>query len=264
MSSCVAAVPTRRFVLVVTMLLEEFDTEFGNIRIVRSRDDGTLSYMQGNSFHSQARPDGTSTCAYVHVMYSLIRQSQAQRILIIGCAGGTLATMLYRLGCDITMVDINPLAFTLARKYFKLPDELDCRIEDGLAYLQGTDRVFDAVAIDAFTSDGTVPAKFSTQSCFQTVKSVLSPAGIVVENVIVTGDCDPRADHIAREMQAAGFEASLFDWPRRTYRNVLVAGNVADDVRVSVQRKPVFVKDEMRGISRRRPKRGLVDRSINA
>src|SRR3989442_624287 len=97
------------------ILLEELDTEFGNIRITLSKHDGAYTYYQNGCFHSQANSDGISTCAYVHVMYKIIKQSGAQRVLMIGCAGGTLATMLHRLGCQVTVVDINPYAFTIAK-----------------------------------------------------------------------------------------------------------------------------------------------------
>jgi protein-L-isoaspartate O-methyltransferase len=68
---------------------------------------------------------------YVHVMYSIIKQSNAENVLMICGASGMLATMLYRSGCHVTAVDINPHAFTLAKKYFQMPDEVECVVGDG-------------------------------------------------------------------------------------------------------------------------------------
>ena len=113
------------------ILLEELDTKFGNIKIMRSKRDGSVLYHQEECFHSLANTEGVSICAYVHVMYNIIRQSGAQNILMIGCAGGTLATMLHRIGCNVTVVDINSASFKLARKYFQMPKEIECILGDG-------------------------------------------------------------------------------------------------------------------------------------
>lgn len=148
------------------VLLEELDTDFGNIKIMRSKRDGTCSYYQETCFHSQINAEGESTCGYVHVMYSVIRQSQARRVLMIGCAGGTLATMLHRLGCNVTAVDVNPHSFTLAKKYFRMPEEIECVVDDGWSYLRNTRSRYDAIAIDAFNSDGAIPEHFTTDAFF--------------------------------------------------------------------------------------------------
>ena len=49
-----------------------------------------------------------SLAAYVHAIYALLAQSQAQQILMIGCGGGTLGTMLAAAARQVTIVDINP------------------------------------------------------------------------------------------------------------------------------------------------------------
>jgi spermidine synthase len=66
--------------------------------------------------------------------------------MMIGCADGTLATMLYRAACNVTVVDINPHAFVFARKHFGLPDGVECVVEDGLLYVARMGHHFDAIA----------------------------------------------------------------------------------------------------------------------
>jgi 2-polyprenyl-3-methyl-5-hydroxy-6-metoxy-1,4-benzoquinol methylase len=68
---------------------------------------------------SQATPDGESVFTYVKLMGELL--SRPQRILILGCGGGNLATRLSRLCKSLTFVDINPISFILAHKFFELP-----------------------------------------------------------------------------------------------------------------------------------------------
>ena len=60
------------------------------------------------------------------MMVELIRGAGSDEILIVGGAGGTLATMLWRLNKRVTIVDIDPLAFKIARRYFALPSGIRC------------------------------------------------------------------------------------------------------------------------------------------
>ncbi len=241
------------------IVLEELDTEFGTIKITRSKRDGTCTYYQGSSFHSQANQEGVSTCAYVHVMYSIIRQSGARNVLLIGGAGGTLATMLHRLGCTVTVVDHNPHAFTLARKYFHMPAGIECVVGDGWSYLMETKNRYDAIAIDAFSSDETIPRQFITDDFFGVVKKVLGKCGVVAMNVLVAHDVDMLADYIASNMEKAGLPATLFDWPGRMNRNIIVAGGAVEHMQIASHNKPKFVRDEVRGVVRRTPHRRTID-----
>ena len=237
------------------ILLEDLDTEFGNIKIMRSKRKGSYSYYQEGCFHSEINAEGISACGYVHVMYSIIKQAQARRVLMIGCAGGTLATMLQRMGCEVTAVDINPHAFTLAKRYFQMPEAVKCVVEDGVAYLLKTGERYDAIAIDAFDNDGTVPKKFTTEDFFKIVREALDPFGIVVINVMVGHDLDMLADRIALKMELANLPPVPFDRPGRHDRNVIIAGGVVDHVQIASSRKPVWVRHELLGIMRRSPKR---------
>lgn len=234
-------------------LLEELDTEFGNIRIVKSREDGRFTYYQNGCAYSEADIEGTSTCAYVHVMYSIIRQSQAQKVLMIGCAGGTLATMLHRLGCQVTVVDINPHAFTLAKRYFNMPDAIHCVMEDGCAYLQNTAECYDALAIDAFDNDGSVSGQFVLQDFFHLARKVLEPASVVVMNVIVEHDFDKLADQVAINMESVGLPVFLFDWGQGRDRNIIIAGGEGvERMRIDLSKKPPLIRHELQGITRRK------------
>ena len=239
------------------IIIEELDTEFGNIKIMRSKSDGTYSYYQEECFHSQINAEGISTCGYVHVMYSVIKQSQAQNVLMIGCAGGTLATMLHRLGCKVTVADINPHAFTLAKKYFQMPEDIECIVGDGWSYLINTVSRYDAVAIDAFDSDGTVPEQFTTEEFFQVVREVLNPFGVVVMNAMIAHDMDMLADRIALKMEASKIPAVLFDRPGRRDRNIIIAGGAVDHMQIASSKKPEWVRHELSGLIRRNVKKQM-------
>ena len=242
------------------IVLEEINTEFGHIKIIQSKRDGACTYYQDKCLHSKINLEGVSICGYVHVMYSIIQQSKAKSILMIGCAGGTLATMLHRLGCKVTVVDINPVAFMLAKKYFQLPNEIECVVGDGWSYLLKTRKRYDAIAVDAFNSDGTVPGQFMTEEFFTVVKSVLTSFGVVAMNIVVEHDIDLLADHVVLNMESAKIPARLFNCPGRTNRNIIVAGGPVEQLQISSHKKPTFVTREMQRTVRRTAKKRAADR----
>ncbi len=236
-------------------LLEKFETDFGVIQVIRSKRDGTVSYYQNGCFHSQANGQGTSVCAYVHVIQEIIRQAHARHVLIIGCAGGTLATMLRRLHCRVTVVDINPVAFAIARRYFRLPQDVRCIRRDGIAYLRNSRRKYDAVVVDVFSSDNGIPQSFVTESFFRKVGRVLSPAGLMIMNVITADDNDRRADIIARQAQLSGMDITLFDWPGEKDRNSLIVSGMTQHMHIPSGHEPAWIKADLKGLIRRKPKK---------
>ena len=105
-------------------LLGRYQGRNGQIEIVECSWDGTRAYFEEGVRQSQATPDGESVFTYVKIMDELL--SRSEHILVLGCGGGKLATRLSRLGKRLTIVDINPISFVLAHRYFDLPDDLPC------------------------------------------------------------------------------------------------------------------------------------------
>ena len=104
--------------------------------IIRDDESGKVSYWQGEYHQSAADSVGVSTADYIHAMHYFLMQAQAKDVLMIGCGGGTLATMLQRSGVKVTVVDLHRFSFTIARKYFQLPDSVTCHVADGIAWLR--------------------------------------------------------------------------------------------------------------------------------
>ena len=238
-------------------LLKQFETDFGDIRITRSKRDGSMAYYQNGCFHSQINKRGESVCAYIHAIHEIVRQIHAKHVLIIGCAGGSLATMLKRLHCKVTAVDINPLAFMIARRYFQLPDDVRCVRRDGIEYLRNTRKFYDAIVIDVFGSQNTVPRAFTSSAFFQKVQRVLTPGGVMIMNIITVNDDDGRADDIARHAKATGMDITMFDWPNEMNRNTLVVAGITPHVHIPSGQEPRWMKDDFKGIIRRKPKKRL-------
>jgi len=225
------------------ILLEESDTEFGHIKIVRSQRDGSVTYFQDECFHSQVSAEGESLFYYIHVMHSLIRQVGAQRILMIGCAGGTLATMLHRRGCDVTVLDINPNAFHLAKKYFQLPKQVECLVEDGRAYLEKTTERFDAIAVDAFDRQGFIPERLIEADFFHIAREALQPqTGLLVMNVLPSHDGDLLAVRVVSHMRTANLLPASFVSKQEGDSNTIVAGGNTGQLIFPCGKEPAWVR----------------------
>lgn len=76
-------------------------------------------------------------------------------------------------------------------------------------------------------------------------------------NVSVDHDFDMLADRIALNMESCNIPAVLFDQPGRRYRNVILVGGVVEHIQISSSRKPICVRQGLRGIVRRAPKTHL-------
>ena len=100
--------------------------------IVQDNRTGKVSYWQKDYHQSASDGRGVSTADYIHAMYFFLRQAKCRDVLMIGCGGGTLATMLHSKGVKVTIVDIHKLSFDIARDYFHLPADIPCHVADEL------------------------------------------------------------------------------------------------------------------------------------
>jgi SAM-dependent methyltransferase len=196
--------------------------------IVQDDRTGRVSYWQKEYHQSAADAHGVSTADYIHAMYFFLMQAQSRDVLMIGCGGGTLATMLHRSGVAVTVVDIHKLSFDIARDYFQLPADVPCHVADGIAYLKRHPHRHDAIVLDAFGAQG-MPEKFRTANFLRLVKSRLKARGtIFLANVIVDGDGDSTPDDLVRTMRRQWARVRLLDTDGWIDRNaVIAAGAVA-------------------------------------
>ncbi len=196
-------------------------SRFGpSIRI--EEENGAVAYLQGAYYQSRADKNGVSLLDYIHAIFGLLHQLQAQSVLMIGCAGGSLATMLTRSGCDVVAVDVNPQAFALARRYFGLPEEVECCVADGFEYLLATRRKFDAIVVDAFHG-GRIASGLLSDAFFSHAGKRLRLGGAIFANVHVASDSDLMPERVASCMSVASPEVRILDRPRARYRNAVIA-----------------------------------------
>ncbi len=189
---------------------------------------GGISFWERSDNHSIADRRGVSTVDYIHAMYGFLRQAKSRDVLMIGCGGGTLATMLRRVGVKVVVADIDGRNFEIARRYFHMPADVECHIADGEAFLRRDPRKYDAIVLDAYT-DNDIPRHFQKRRFFNLLKSRLrSRKAIVLVNLMATDDDDHGPDRIARLMRRTWSRVRLLDAKGWEGRNVVaVAGAVA-------------------------------------
>jgi len=206
------------------------DTDCAQLRVMprtpltvieQNNKTGRVSYWQGVDNQSLADRHGVSIADYIHAFYGLIRQAQCKHVLLIGCGGGTLATMLARVRVAVTLVDIDAATFEIARTYFAMPHSVDCYTADGVGFLRNHKGRFDAIVLDAY-SNGLVPQQFLRSSFFALAKQHLAPGGIILANVLAADDADTRADQMAALMNTVFRHYRMLDADGFVHRNVVV------------------------------------------
>ena len=196
--------------------------------IEQNNATGRVSYWQARDHHSVADHFGVSLAPYVHALFGLLRQKRLRRVLIIGCGGGSLATMLSREGAGVTLLDVDPRSFAIARRYFHMPPSVECHLADGARFLRRNSARYDAIVLDAFV-EGRIPSHFLTPNFHRLAKARLRRGGVVLVNMVIRGDDDPLFATMARGMTPVWRYTRLLDVKSFSNRNVIaVAGAVRD------------------------------------
>jgi spermidine synthase len=205
------------------ILVEQRTNEFGEVQILRGRADGSHAYASGSWYHSHADRNGISLASYVHAIYGLVEQAEARSVLVLGCAGGTLATMLARTGRQVAAVDIDPGCFDLARKFFGLSLDVVCHVDDGRTFLEADGASFDAIVVDAYHRHA-VPSHLCSAEFFALARARLAPQGVILVNAVLAHDLDRLADRLAAGMAVAGLPTRILDAAGTRDRNAIILG----------------------------------------
>lgn len=212
------------------IVLDVIELALGTIEVLQRRLSGSLLYRQGGVCQSEADPDGASLASYVHAIHGLILQSNIRNVLVIGCGGGTLATMLVKSGLEVALIDIDPTSFVIARKYFKLPVTVECHVSDGKSFLRRSRSSYDAIVIDAYHGDR-APTHLESRTFFDLARQRLSAGGAVFANVHLENDFDRRADKVAICMGSVWNDVRILDSEGATDRNAIVMGGAVRQLR---------------------------------
>jgi len=199
--------------------------------IIQDSRTGKVSYWQKEYHQSAADAHGVSTADYIHAMYFFLMQAGVRDVLMIGCGGGTLATMLVRSNVQVTVVDLHKFSFDIAKKYFHLPDAVTCHVADGIEYLKTHRARHDALVLDAF-GEGGMPEAFMQPEFFKLAKSRLKPKNsLFLMNVIVADDDDDTPDDLVRALRRQWGRVRLLDTDGWTDRNAVIAAGAVTNLK---------------------------------
>ncbi len=123
--------------------------------------------------------------------YSLYKivNPQAEKALFLGGGAYSNPRKILLEKNDVQRVDvveIEPVLYSLARQYFKLPVEtrLFNHLTDGRRYLQETNQRYDIIFADVYSSLYSIPIHFTTQEFFALAESRLAENGLFLMNII--------------------------------------------------------------------------------
>ncbi|HEX4295293.1 MAG TPA: fused MFS/spermidine synthase [Rhizomicrobium sp.] len=224
------------------MSLPGQDPRYSSPVIEQVNASGAVTYWRDSNNQSSCDAQGISLADYIHAMFGFLRQAGCRDVLMIGCGGGTLATMLHRAGVRVVMVDIDPLSFQVARGYFHMPSGIECHAADGAAFLRRRKERYHAIVVDAF-ADGVIPRQLLTQAFFAVAKRRLRPRrSLLLLNVIVASDDDRTPDRIACTMKTAWRNVRILDSDGWLDRNAIIAAGA-----VRTLRRPKLLMPPARG-----------------
>lgn len=179
---------------------------FGAIRILERAHDGAREYWQGQALHSLATSSGESLFGHIHAMAHLLRN--ARRILILGGAGGSLATLCARKGASVTVVEIEPQAHALARAYFNLDPRVRWITGDAGEFVATCATPFDGIALDAFDCRGGARLHDEAQK-IAAIARKLTRHGVLTANLAGLDGPAPFAWELTCALVKLGVPASL-------------------------------------------------------
>ncbi len=194
-----------------------------HVRVIERKHDRSRSYYDGGTLYTHVDAGGCNLLQYIDVMDEAL--GPAPDVLLLGTAGGALATQLSRRDVAVTAVDDWATAFEIARRWFHLPDDVRCVPADALAFLRSTPDRWSAIAIDVFHGLE-IPPAFLTDEIGALLRRALKPGGAIVWNV---------ADHprswtvswIVTTLGFAGFDPELRSVYDDDLGNTLVIGHAS-------------------------------------
>jgi spermidine synthase len=172
----------------------DIDTAYNRVRIYNYKDIATGKLVKimniNNENHSSMFLDSDNLVNEYTKYYHLAKHFNPnfKRALMFGGAGYSYPKdyLLKYPESTIDVVEIDPMVTELAKKYFNLKENprLNIYHEDGRVYLNATQKRYDVIFGDAFTSRYSLPYQLTTKEAIQKKYDILSDDGLVILNIV--------------------------------------------------------------------------------
>lgn len=161
-------------------VVADIESFYGRIQVIDKGNQRLLA-VNGSPQSGIDRKTGYSIFPYPYYLElaNFIRP-EAEDALVIGLGGGSISTRFTRYGLNVDSVEIDPKIYEVARNYFGFRSE-NVHIQDGRRFILNTDKKYDIVIIDAFTSD-TPPFHLFTKEMFGQIRGVMKKDGVLGMN----------------------------------------------------------------------------------
>ena len=187
-------------------VLARFTGPNGVISVVEDLATGARLYREGGVVQSRVLAGGEAGVDYIILMAQLL---VGGNVLLLGCGGGALAGMLHRRGRSVTVVDVNPISFQLARVFFWMPDGIECITGDIRDFTRQETRTFGSIGIDVGGPRFSYEALLDRTTVAQ-VRRMLRRGGRIAINISYEVINDPVAGRIADLFKAEGLDVWVF------------------------------------------------------
>jgi spermidine synthase len=210
------------------------DSSFHHIQVVDYNRTRTLMFDRTSQSRMDLDDPNGPGFDYVHYFHvPMIFNPSAERVLFIGLGGGSAPKQFVHAypGVTADVVDVDPLVLEIAKEYFfvKESPRLRLHIEDGRAFVKRSEKKYDVIAIDAYTTNqygATIPTHLTTLEFFQECVEKLAPGGMIVYNIAA-----PHDEEITRAISKTLYRA-LPNQLAFTNRNTVIVASAAD-IRIS-------------------------------
>jgi hypothetical protein len=172
---------------------------------------------------------GVSNWNYIPFSTSVMsKMPENSNVLLLGLGGGTIANSMVNLKFNVDAVELDERMHEVASTYFGLSNNVNVIIDDARHYIEITDKKYDLIFFDVFKGD-IIPAHVLTLQCFQKVKQLLNPNGMIVVNFngFLKDKIGKPGRSIFATLKAAGFETKILPTPgEESERNNLYIASV--------------------------------------
>jgi spermidine synthase len=180
--------------------LESYIDGDKEIQIMESLKDGSRYYFHGGALYTHIDRTGGNLLDYVNRMLGLLKG--AKEVLLLGTAGGALASELCRRGSRVTAVDDCSRSFEVARRWFHLPSHITCVHAEAAAFLRSATVKWDAVAVDVYRGFE-IPDGVLSEEVAESLLRAVRPGGLIVWNVAADPGC-ASTERVRNTLKSAG------------------------------------------------------------
>jgi spermidine synthase len=208
----------------------EADSLYHHIRVV---DEGITRILRfDNSMETTMTIGNPYGGHFEYVDYffqSFVLNPDIDSCLMLGLGGASAPKLMQRYfpGASIDIAEIDAMVYDVAQEYFFFTpaENTEVSIQDARVFLRRSDKVYDLVIMDAYTSNkygSYIPFHLATEEFFEIVDEHLSTNGVFAFNVIGTiyGERKEIVASIYHTMSKVF--PNLYLFPSRSSQNVVI------------------------------------------